>query len=237
MQLDHRGTMGRRNMFPLVHHTAYTIHKAIGDTVPLLGTRIISRLVASRHLYHLWEKAQLLVLLSCTMRLNRIYFNNTQAEVTAAIEQLMRERSAWLAHCLAKVRALDCLSTRASTTGQSRPLVVDYSQFPFSRRMIDIPNDNVGYAYALGSTRDDSEFYIGSTNRLQDRLAEHNSGQGPPFTQRLHLRPWYLIGYVAGFGDSGDVDSNKASRRDFEARWDHRMKLAPSCIHQRNSCD
>jgi len=168
-------------MFALVHHSALTIHKAIGDTFDVMGTRILSPADLADSAYHVWEKAMLVVLLSCTRQLNGIYFRNTREEVRRCLELLMRQRSAWLEHCIEKVRRLDCTSTRAGVTSARVP-VVDYSHYPFIRKTIDIPNDNVGYTYALGSTRDPSEFYIGSTARLRDRLAEHNSGRGPSFT-------------------------------------------------------
>jgi hypothetical protein len=51
---------------------------------------------------------------------------------------------------------------------------------------------------------------------LSTRLAQHNSGFGAVQTSPAHLRPWALLGYVAGF--NGD----RQEMRSFEAAWKNR---------------
>lgn len=44
--------------------------------------------------------------------------------------------------------------------------------------------------YLLQSLKDDRRYYVGSTNSLSPRIAEHNSGSS---THTAKFRPWRLV--------------------------------------------
>ena len=60
---------------------------------------------------------------------------------------------------------------------------------------------------------------------LHKRLNDHNSlTGGSSYTNRLHLMPWGLLGYVTGF-------PSQQAGRNFETAWQHQVAAA----QQRNN--
>ena len=54
--------------------------------------------------------------------------------------------------------------------------------------------DQFWYVYVLRSAKD-KMFYIGSTNNLQRRVAEHQSGKNISTATRLPMELWYFEGH------------------------------------------
>jgi len=84
---------------------------------------------------------------------------------------------------------------------------------PYQPCDIPLPRDVTGFCYLLVSTQNWSTTYIGETSDLHERLKRHNSGLGSKQTSPLHLRPWALVAYVAGFMNS------REERKKFEKAW------------------
>ena len=59
------------------------------------------------------------------------------------------------------------------------------------------------YVYLLESEAVKGQRYIGLTNDLERRLAEHNTGKSPHTSK---FKPWYMVTYVA-FTDKGKAES------------------------------
>jgi putative endonuclease len=50
------------------------------------------------------------------------------------------------------------------------------------------------YVYLIESVHDRSQHYVGSTDDLKARLADHNGGRSP---HTAKFRPWHLVSYHA----------------------------------------
>lgn len=74
------------------------------------------------------------------------------------------------------------------------------ANYPFRGCDYKIPNSRVGYVYCLFSTRVRGRVYVGSTLCLNNRLLQHNRGEGAIDTRDPQLLPWALLCYVAPIG-------------------------------------
>jgi predicted GIY-YIG superfamily endonuclease len=95
------------------------------------------------------------------------------------------------------------------------PFTIDQTtKHPYRPKDVQLPGRNDHCAYFLVSLGPSSPTttYIGETSNLKRRLNQHNSGNGSQSTNRPHLRPWALLGYVIGF-------ESKQKRRNFEYQW------------------
>ncbi|XP_014681905.1 PREDICTED: ATP-dependent DNA helicase PIF1-like, partial [Priapulus caudatus] len=97
-------TKAWRKQFPLCYFVCTTIHKALGETLPSVATQL-----SLKHKeYRLWEREQLLVLLSRVPTLHDITFVTTDAEDTiAAMLHLLRLPSRWANHVDTVLQTLD----------------------------------------------------------------------------------------------------------------------------------
>ena len=76
---------GKRLQYGLKHHVTATIHGCQGNTLHCLVTQISS----SNSEYHIWDKAQVVVLLSCThMAKDIIFVGDPQSTMTCLIQKM-----------------------------------------------------------------------------------------------------------------------------------------------------
>jgi predicted GIY-YIG superfamily endonuclease len=201
------GTKGKRHQYGLRHRVSSTVHAVMGSG---LG-HLVTKLSRTDPLYRLWEKEQIVVLLSRTERARDIIFVGDRQETVDAILQVIQIRSQYSEYMDHIVRVL-------SDVGDSRNRIrevpaLNQSLHPFRPIDVVVPNDPSGYCYILLSMRDRRVTYIGETKRLVKRIEEHNSGYGSEGSSDYRLRPWALLAFVSGF------DGNHRAMLAFEYQW------------------
>jgi predicted GIY-YIG superfamily endonuclease len=195
------GLKAKRRQYGIKHHIVSTIHSAIGLTIGKLATELSSK----RKGYNLWERGQLVVLMSRTRRLSDIIFVGDKAENLECLRNAMKLRSQfddYMEQILSVVSGLE-----------NTPNVIRQEIHPFRPKDVDVPPPGQGVVYVLVSCKDRRTTYIGQTNNLKRRIREHNSGYGSSGTCSPELRPWGLLAFVTGF-ENGVIE-----RVSFEARW------------------
>ena len=199
----HASTVCRRLQFPLKMYVASTVHKVMGDTLPMLSTQI-----TEFKKYKFWTKEQLYVLLSRVRDLSHVTFVGDKTSILDCIKSTLHKEH----HLLPFI-----VNTITSYTSSSN--VVDTSELlsPFPIAHADIPAASSAFCYLLRSLKFPHLFYIGRCKNLRRRLREHNSGHGAPFTSSVLRRPWAVVAYVHGFHAATSLES-------FEADWQKSMK-------------
>ena len=190
----------QRKQYGLKPYVTSTVHASMGDTLQTIATEVSFENAEFR----LWEKAQVIVLLSRTRKGKDLIFVGEKKGTIRALCLLIQTSSQWI----------DFMLIAKNTYSNNESLsYLTQKQYPFRIRDISLPLCNTGYVYMLVSTKDHNQNYIGQTMRLGDRLDQHNRGYGTTFTSRITLRPWFLIAYVCGF------DKKVNLMLYFEARW------------------
>lgn len=172
----------RRYQFPVSLHLACTVHRIIGQTCAKVGTQIDAK---DPH-FRLWQREQLLVLLSRTRSLDDFYFVGNQASAMTMIREVMSKPNR-LADYTAQ------LVTKLATGNIDRGI---YVPEPFLPYYAEIPQSRCGYVYALISS-DLRHSLVGHTNDIVHRLREINQG-GSVRLNHGH-RQWSLLALVTGF--------------------------------------
>ena len=209
------GLQAKRKQYGLRHRIASTIHAGMGQDLCALITRVD----ANEEDYKLWEKEQVVVLLSRTHFAKDIIFVGSKRSTSEALASLLLKRSQfsdYMDYLLDKL-APDAASAADSrdTTTVGTPFVVDIVQHhPFRPIDVQLPQDNSGFVYILVSKKQHEITYIGETSNLAARLDTHNRGAGAATTTDPFLRPWAILAYVCGF-----EGCRQAGRQYFETLW------------------
>ena len=199
----------QRKQYGLKHRVAGTIHSAMGDTIPQMATSISKRDTNFR----LWDKGQLIVIISRTREAKHTIFVGDKEDTLAALKDLLLRKTQWTDY-MEQVLDLVTINTRTEERNQSRTM--DQQHFPFRNCDITLPQCNTGYVYMLISVRTRDFTYIGTTANLRTRLQQHNTGNGSSSTEPSHLRPYALLAYICGFGGRRNL------RLLVEERWKRR---------------
>ncbi|KAF4743870.1 hypothetical protein FOZ62_018890 [Perkinsus olseni] len=218
----------RRKQFPVVNHVSCTLHRALGLTLNSVTSRIASPSgpSADRH-YCLWEKQQLLVLLSRVPSLDRITLINTETEIRDTITYLLNRRSLQEGYVNHVMKAVSKVISAEPT---DRIIIENINFRP--RRVSEVYLDDGGCVYMLISTRTLVHSYVGQTMQLSERVDAHNRGSSKHasvITSLFHLRPWFVGGIIVGIPFKPDMnDFSRAIRHRLEDAW-HRL-ISPSDV-------
>ena len=178
----------------------------MGDTISKIATEICN----NSQLHKLWDKAQIIVLLSRTRKAKDIIFVGNKKSTIKSIIQLCKLSNQWKDY-------MELILEMASVTNsQIRNIGIPSirrDEHPFRFCDKPLPHCNTGYVYMLISLRNKESTYIGMTNNIQARLHQHNSGLGTSFTASVRLQPWALFAYIVGF------DSNRQLMLSIERKW------------------
>ena len=199
-------TFLRRFSFPLKNYVASTIHKCLGDTFPKITTKIS----LTENNYKIWEKEQLLVLLSRVRRIEEITIVGDKVDIENTICAIVQKQSCWsqfISNFLAKIG----FSQRSYSSTTLNLLATQFQ--PWN---IVLPEQETGFVYLLLSTKRSNSFYIGETVNLRKSLREHNSGYGPDATRPIDRRPWAVYAFVTGFA-THDFSCNRSQRKQLES--------------------
>ena len=194
----------RRFTFPIKNYVASTIHKCLGDTFP----KIVTKISLTDPDYKIWEKEQLLVLLSRVTKLDEITFIGNKTDIETTLSTIIQKKNCW-------TDFIDNFLSKLTTDNQL-PGTLNLLASHFSPWNIILPEDEVGFVYLLISTKIAGVFFIGETVGLRKCLKAINSGYGPEKTRPIERRPWGLLAFVSGF-TTGNLLTNARQRKFLEA--------------------
>ena len=203
----------QRKQYGLKPHVTSTVHASMGDTL----CRIAIEISSTEMNFKLWDKAQVVVLLSRTRYAKDIIFVGNKRKTIQALTLLIQLNTQWEEY-MESVLSIIC----KNSNGFVAPKYFDYTSFPFRIKDVSLPTCNTGFCYMLISTKDHSKNYIGQTNLLGKRLKQHNSGYGSVFTDDIQYRPWFLFAYVCGFSN------DKSLMKYFEHKWQEKRNYLVS---------
>ena len=196
------GQSVRRNQFPVKNFLAMTIHKAMGETIG----KVVTKINFNEREYCLWQREQLYVIVSRVHRLEDITFIGNKDETLESISLLLSTSNQWDEYT----------TTLINTASNCQDFNFDLNKLSIYRPMkISLPDTCCGFVYIIVSTKVVNTFYIGETRDLRRRLHEHNTGKGAAFTSNPDYQPWGLLCYVCGFDD--DELLNRQQRKQLEA--------------------
>ena len=194
----------QRKQYGLKPNVTSTVHASMGDTLIKIATEISH----NDSNYKLWDKAQIVVIMSRTRYAKDIIFVGNKKNTILAIVNLVQMNTQWQEYMESVLSLIASNSNEAYT-----PKHIDFHDYPFQIQDLPLPVCNTGYVYMILSTKDHNQNYIGQTLNLGRRLNEHNSGYGSTFTNQIRYRPWFLLAYVVGF------DKQIIKMKHFEHRW------------------
>ena len=198
----------RRIQFPLKPFQAATIHKCIGDDVPLLATQIATTEPSERSMFKLWEKNQLLVLISRVKELKHLTFVGSKSATLKSIEAICSNISQWdyFIH-----NFVESLANQNSS--------LDVTTFPISHHVYamsrqTLPEDNCATVYCFMSLKDET-LSIGRCQNIRKELEQANSYCADSPQSTVSRKPWALL--CAAFEPSNSTtDSSTIS---LESNW------------------
>jgi predicted GIY-YIG superfamily endonuclease len=200
-----------RKQYGLKHYVSSTIHSAMGDTLSHMATEISN----ADFNFSLWDKGQLVVLLSRTKFAANSIFVGNRNDTLNAFRSLIVKKTQWTDY-IEEVLGLITIDHNRNPESNTNH-TMSPSSFPFRVCDMPLPQCNTGFVYMLVSMKHPSYTYIGTTNCIRTRIQMHNCGNGAIETAPAYLRPFALFAYVCGFG---------GTRRDLryyiERKWKER---------------
>ena len=211
---------GRRTQYGLKHHVTSTVHSCQGDTLHKIATEV-SHLNKN---FKLWDKGQVVVLLSRTRKASDVIFVGNKSETIRCLVTLIQKKTHWSDY-MEKVISLVSVGNNAVESRTRN--IFSYETYPFEFKQIPLPLCNTGCVYFLVSLKNRRITYIGQTLDIRQRLLQHNSGSGSSFTNEIGNRPWAILGYIIGF------DRNRAWMMSVEDSW-QRLRQRAILIGERD---
>jgi predicted GIY-YIG superfamily endonuclease len=205
-QMIAKDLSARRLQYAVRNRFSSTIHACMGQEL----SQLVTRVDMNTELYNIWDRAQVVVLLSRTKRAaDTIFVGDSPESTIATLTATLQRTTQYTRYICYLLEAL----TRAENDDANPVTLVDQQNHPFQPIDIELPMDNSGCCYILVSCRDTSVTYIGETSNLPARIDAHNSGHGSHQTHSEYLRPWAVLAYVVGF------EGSVAKRKAFESQW------------------
>ena len=181
----------------------------MGDTLVKMATSIST----TDNNFSLWDKGQLVVILSRTKVGKNSIFVGQKDETLASFRMLLMKKTQWSDY-IEEVLDLVTINTSRDVQNVAQNRVMTQTAFPFRNCDVSLPQCQTGFVYMLLSIRHRNFAYIGTTNCIRTRIQRHNRGTGAMETAPSYLRPFALYAYICGFG---------GCRRDLryyiEAKW------------------
>ena len=202
------GFQAKRLQYGLRHRIAATIHAGMGQDLPAFITK-----VDGPKMYRLFQREQVVVLLSRTHYAKDIYFVGDPVETAKVLWEALNVQSQYGKYLS---YLMDQLTGKTNTDGFKYSIELPYFH-PCQPIDSGLPQDNSGYVYILTSVAKGmvgKATYIGQTPNLAARYDKHLKGTATAQTADPSLRPWILLAYVSGF-----EGCSKSGRMYFETLW------------------
>lgn len=227
-----------RGQFPLHSRVAATIHRAMGSSLKNIVTEISK---SRNHCGYLWDRGQVVVLLSRTPALRNMYFvqqpDVSKREIAETLLNILARKPSYynqMKEIIDRIGIRFCPVQQAGEIHDQHapalPRILTLDNFPFRPMDMVLPDNNIsfmGFCYVLLSLKNRSSIYIGACNDVAARLKQHNTGYSSA-TNKIapsQLQPWALIGFVCGF-------DHKNQKFVFEKNWQGNVRD----ILRRNAC-
>lgn len=203
------GIDGRRRQYGLRHRIASTIHAGMGQDLKYVVTKVTDK--TGDPCYHLWDKEQVVVLVSRTNYAKDIIFVGEKKVTSKALSDLLKKRSQYTEYTSSM---LTTLSTKRQNTEDLQTL--NLNLYPYRAIDFEIPSNSCGFVYLLQSLSPymHQPTYIGETKNLIRRTREHNQLRGSKSTNNPLLLPWALICFITGFNSVSN-----SVRKQYEQLW------------------
>ena len=202
------GFQGRRVQYGLRHRIAATIHAGMGQDLPSVITK-----VDGPDMYHLFQREQVVVILSRTHFARHIYFVGEPDSTAKVLWEALNQRSTYDAYLDYLMKKL----TNKDTGDGYRGGINMPRHHPCRPIDCGLPQDSSGYAYILASVNKryiGKVTYIGQAKNLAARYGKHRDGTATDQTADPSMRPWVMLAYVSGF-----EGCSKSGRQFFETLW------------------
>jgi hypothetical protein len=209
VQILKNNIQGMRKQYGLKHKVTGTIHSAMGDTLLSMATEISN----DDPDFRIWEKGQLVVLLSRTKEARNTIFVGNKNDTLKALKNMLLQKTQWTDYM---EQVLDIVTINNSNEVEQQNQTNSFTQnnFPFRICDITLPQCRTGFVYMLISLRMTNYLYIGQTICVRQRIQQHNSGYGATSTKPSYLCPFALLAYICGFGGG-----KKRLREHIEFMW------------------
>lgn len=201
---------GRRNQYPLNYNISCTAHRAMGETLPSVATRIEE----GTH-YRLWDRNQLLVIISRVTNLDNITFIGNWDRTVLALRQILK-----LECHMTKLQSN--ILTRLDRLGEGQfrtiPTLRDKGMYLTD---CDVADVDIGFVYLFCSSKNMNKIKVGHCSNLKKEIKEmHSQSLLDPDA------PYILVGYFCGFFGDGESDRNRGARVILETRMTYNVYLA-----------
>lgn len=184
-----------RKQYCLRHRITGTIHSAMGDTYESMASSISN----TDPNFSLWDRGQLVVIISRTKCPKKTIFVGNQFETLDALCDILVKKTQWTDY-ITKILNIITINEEQTTERVLTP-----EHFPFRIADMRLPEVDTGIVYMLNSLRRRSFIYIGKTNQPRRRLNNHNSGYGSSTTEPAHLKPFAIMAYITGFDGNNEL--------------------------------
>lgn len=185
-------TKVQRQQYGIRNYVTGTIHSAMGDTYTRMAVAISNLL----KLFTLWDRGQLIVILSRTRLMENTIFVGPKTETIKALKNLLVQRTQWCDY----ISEIMSIVTLDQNNGGRQTQTLHHNDFPFRISDISLPQDQTGAVYFLMSLRDRTYVHIDSTYCLRSMLWKHNAGYSSVDNDLpTNKRPYVLIAYICGF--------------------------------------
>ena len=201
-RIMHSYSYVRRIQWPLKPYVCNTIHKCIGETILFVATQI-----SCDGQYAVWDRNQVLVLLSRVPSLSNLMFVGQLGDNLATIR-----------HVLSNV---DSLEQSADNIVEKCNVLRDGDRFImpslYSPSMtIELPSVPCGYVYMIVSQKF-GEYRIKECEDLRKELKKVNNILA--LDNDRHFQPWLLVCYIFGFRQDAKHSDNIKGRCEVRDSW------------------
>ena len=184
-----------RRQYGLRHYVTGTIHSAMGDTYNRMAISVSD----IQKIYSLWDKGQLVVIISRTRLMKNTIFVGQKNEIINGLKRLLTKRTQWCDYIDQVISITTVDDSSLSTNNETQSNTFNQINFPFRICDISLPQDQTGAVYFLMSKKDKSTVFIDKTMCLRTTIRKqfYTSITNSQFP--LHLRPFVMIAYICGF--------------------------------------
>ena len=208
-------SLAMRNQIPLRQHICMTLHRTLGETCEAIATEIGEK--SSK--FGLWEREQLLVLVSRVRSLDNLTFVGDRQRTWQAIAVLLRQWSLASEHIDARIKAMD----RMNAGNDALPRIV--APLPHSLRGLnsEVPYQACGFVYLVVSAADPKQTILNHGACLRADMNHFNGSNGSP--RVISFRPWLVCFFICGFSnDDGEHPNNVQDRINVLTDIDNAMR-------------
>lgn len=193
-------TKARREQWPFTYYACSTVHKAIGQTCSKLATQISSK----DAMFSLWDRRQLLVILSRVRNFNDLLFVGSPQDTVKAMRELLSTTDKWDVFTDRVIESCD-------TIRHGSGIVPNTNALPSISTTV--PSANCGFVFMLISLSHPEISQYGECISLRSILRDWNDILHDP--SKFHFRPYALAAFVCGFPGIGSDRINLQHRQEF----------------------